>query len=126
MADNELCLKCRVCGETFYLAKRFGLEGYYRNSRLDGVDLLRFLDDHHYSCAVTFDHADDDIFDIDYEVPPEWKRERDELVEHYETKLKEANERIEQLERIVETYEKVQKEFFIDREEKAAGEGTYQ
>ena len=126
MADNELRLKCRVCGETFYLAKRFGLEGYYRNSKFNGDDLLKFLDDHHYSCAATLDYADDDIFDIDYEVPPEWKRERDELIEHYETKLKAANERIEQLERIVDTYEQVQQEYFINRAEKAAGEGTYQ
>lgn len=118
MADNEINIKCRVCGETFYLAKRFGLEGYYRNSKLNGDDLLKFLEDHHYSCAVTFDNADDDIFDIEYEVPPEWKRERDELVEYYETKLKEANERIEQLERNVDTYEKVQQEFFINKAKK--------
>jgi len=120
VADNELRLKCRVCGETFYLAKRFGLEGYYRNTRLDGIDFLRFLDDHHYSCAVTFEHADDDIFDIDYEMPPEWKRERDELIEHYETRLKEANERIKQLERNIAWYERVQQEFFINKAKEAA------
>lgn len=126
MADNELRLKCRVCGETFYLAKCFGLEGYYRNSRLDGVDLLRFLDDHHYSCAVTPDYADDDIFDIDYEVPPEWKRERDELVEHYETKLKEANERIETLQRNIGWYEEAERQRLENARNKAAGEGIFQ
>ena len=72
MADNEISLKCRICGGTFFIAKRFGLEGYYRNSKLDGDDLLKFIDDHHYSCAVTPDHADDDIFDVEYEVAPPW------------------------------------------------------
>ena len=119
MADNELDLKCRICGETFFIAKRFGLEGFYRNSELYGDDLLKFLDDHHYSCAVTLDHADDDIFDIDYEVTPEWKKERDELVIHYEAELKKANERIKQLERIVDTYEQVQQEFFINKAKEA-------
>jgi hypothetical protein len=120
MADNELSLKCRVCGETFYIAKRFGLEGYYRNSKLHGDDLLKFLDDHHYSCAVTQDNMDDDIFDVDYEIPPEWLKDRHELAAHYEKKLKTANERIEQLERIVDTYERVQQEFFIDKARKEA------
>ena len=32
MADNEINIKCRICGGTFFIAKRFGLEGYYRNA----------------------------------------------------------------------------------------------
>lgn len=119
MADNEINIKCRICGKTFFLAKRFGLEGYYRNSKIYTGDLVNFLERHH-ACALLQNSITDDIFDVDYEVPPEWLKGRHELAAHYEKKLKEANERIEQLERIVDTYEQVQKEFFIDNARKEA------
>ena len=117
MADNRLYLKCRVCGGTFFLGKRFGF-GYYRNTEIKSDELLDFFDKHD-ECALSQEiNFTDDIFDVEYEVAPGWLRERNELVAYYETKLKETNKRIEQLEWIVDTYERVQQEFFIDKARK--------
>lgn len=70
MANNRMYLRCKACGEIFFLGKRFG-NGYYisQYEQYKGVPLMerlnKFYDDHEW-CG----DAGLDCFELIYEVPP--------------------------------------------------------
>jgi hypothetical protein len=68
MADNRMYLRCKCCGKTLFLGKRFG-NGYYINEYRDVpfIDRLNnFYDDHVYCRG-----QGQDCFEIEYEMKPE-------------------------------------------------------
>lgn len=71
MAYNRIYLKCRVCGETFMLAKSYG-NGFYREDykKGNGVKLLEdfneFLNQHTF-CRCEGDEGD---YILEYEMEP--------------------------------------------------------
>lgn len=70
MANNRMYLRCKACGEIFFLGKRFG-NGYYisQYEQYKGVPLMerlnKFYDDHEW-CG----DAGLDCFELIYEFPP--------------------------------------------------------
>lgn len=70
MANNRMYLRCKACGEIFFLGERFG-NGYYisQYEQYKGVPLMerlnKFYDDHEW-CG----DAGLDCFELIYEVPP--------------------------------------------------------
>ena len=70
MANNRMYLRCKACGETFFLGKRFG-GGYYigQYEKYKGVSLMdrlnKFYDDHEY-CGEN----GPDCFELIYEETP--------------------------------------------------------
>ena len=74
MADNRMYLRCKVCGETFFLGKRLG-SGYYigQNSQHKGIPLRDRLNNFYYDheeCGYLGDYGLD-CFELVYETQPE-------------------------------------------------------
>ena len=78
MANNRIFLKCKVCGDTLFLGKRF-MDKYYFNN-YGGEELEKRLNDFydkHYECSFDSDYGLDN-FELEYEDIPEWQTERKE------------------------------------------------
>ena len=69
MANNRLRIKCRVCGETFPIAKTLG-SGYYLSPAFSEKGLAEFLDDHAF-CRNGDEVGDEGDFCLAYEFPAE-------------------------------------------------------
>lgn len=71
MANNRIYLRCKACGETFFLGKRFS-DGYScehaYNKELDMKTALNLFYSRHEACG----EKGLDCFDVVYEFPPEF------------------------------------------------------
>ena len=76
MASNRIYLKCKICGKTLFLGKRF-LEGYYLDNYRNKESLEERLNEfyaEHYECSFDNDTYGQDCFELEYETPPKEKR----------------------------------------------------
>lgn len=69
MANNRIYLKCKACGETFYLGKHYGAGWYYDNYYPEKGSLEKqlndFYDKHCYCNGFPLE-----CFEVEYECPP--------------------------------------------------------
>ena len=75
MANNRIYLRCKACGEKFYLGKRY-CDGYWWERYGDKDPLDRQLNDF-YDRHIYCNGYGLDCFEISYEMEPEFEEPED-------------------------------------------------